>query len=51
MDIDIIMRVYMKKFTYPMFINRGRMTKTQGVHDSLVGILSFFFSFSLGEEF
>ena len=41
-DIDIIMRVLMKKFTYQMSINKGRMVITKGRHASLVGILSFF---------
>ena len=40
-DIDIIIRVFMKKTSYQMSINRGRMTITQGAHASLVGILSF----------
>ena len=38
------------KITYQMSINRGRMTTTQGAHASLVVILTFFFSFSLGKE-
>ena len=38
-DIDIIMRVFMKKTSYQMSINRGRMTTTQGAHASLAGIL------------
>ena len=40
-DIDIIMRVFVKKTSYQMFINRGRMTTTQGAHARLVEILSF----------
>ena len=49
-DIDIIMRVFIKKTSYQMSINRGRRTTNEGSHESLIGILSFFFSFSLGEE-
>ena len=40
-DVDIIMRVFYKKFTYQMSINRGRMTKAQGSYARIVGILSF----------
>ena len=32
---------FYEKTSYQMSINRGRMTKTQGAHASLVGILSF----------
>ena len=49
-DIDIIMRFLIKKMPYQMFINRGRKTTTKGAHASLVGILLFFVSLSLGEE-
>ena len=34
-DIDIIMR-----FTYPMFINKGKMTTNQGAYMSLLRIPS-----------
>ena len=34
-DIDIIMRVFMKKILYQMSINMGRTTTTQGSHTSL----------------
>ena len=37
---------FYEKSTYQMSINMGRMTKTQGAHTSLVGIL-FFSSLSL----
>ena len=37
----IIMRVFMKKTSYQMSINKERTTTTQGVHISLVRILSF----------
>ena len=40
-DIDMIMRVFIKKLTYLMSINRGRTTTTQGADANLVGILSF----------
>ena len=40
-DIDKIMRVFIKKTSYQMYINRGRMTTTQGAHASLMRILSF----------
>ena len=39
-DIDIIMRVLMKKTSYQMSINRVITTITQGAHASLEGILS-----------
>ena len=42
---------FYEKSSYQMSINRGRTTTTKGDHASLVRILSFFFSFSLGEEF
>ena len=48
-DIDIIMRVFMKIFTHQMSINRGITTTTKGAHARLMRILSFL-SFSLGEE-
>ena len=40
-DIDIIMRVFIKKIKYQMFINKDRATTVEGAHESLVGILSF----------
>ena len=40
-DIDIIMRVSMKKNSYQMSINKGRTIITEGAHVSLFGILSF----------
>ena len=40
MDIDIIMRVFIKKTSFQMSINRERTTTTVGAHASLVGILS-----------
>ena len=48
-DIDIAMRVFYKKFTYQMSINRGRMTTAVGAHLSLVIILSFL-TLSFGED-
>ena len=39
--LDIIMRVFMKKTSYQMSINRGRMTTSEGAHARLVGILLF----------
>ena len=39
-DIDIITRVFMKKFMYQISVNRERMTTTQGAQTSLEGILS-----------
>ena len=48
-DINIIMRVFMKKTSYQMSINRGITTTTQGGHASLVEFSPFFY-FSLGEE-
>ena len=46
-DIDIIMRAFMKKISYQMSINRGRMTTTQG---EALWEFSPFVSFFLGEE-
>ena len=40
-DIDIIMRVFMKIISYQMSINRGRTTTTEGAHASFVRTLSF----------
>ena len=37
-DIDIIMRVFIKQSIYQMSIDKGRTTTTQGAHASLVGI-------------
>ena len=51
MDIDISMRVFIKKTSYEMCINRGITTTTQGVHESLVIILSFLIFFSLVKSF
>ena len=45
-EYNIIMRAFIKKFTYQMSINRGRMNTTQGAHVSLVRILSFLFFLS-----
>ena len=39
-DIDILMRIFMKKTIYKMSIKRGRTTTTEGAHASLVRILS-----------
>ena len=39
-DIDIIMRVFMKKTSFQMSINKGRTATTEGAHASLVRILS-----------
>ena len=33
---------FYEKTSYQMSINRGRTTTTEGAHESLVGILSFF---------
>ena len=38
---NIIMRVFIKKSTYQMSIDRERITTTQAAHASLVRILSF----------
>ena len=35
-NIDIVIRVFNKKFTYQMHINKERTTITQGAHVSLV---------------
>ena len=32
---------FYEKLTYPMYINKGRMTTTQGAHIILMRILSF----------
>ena len=48
-DIDIMMRVFMKKISYQMSINRKRTTTTQGPMQALCEF-SPFFSFSLSEE-
>ena len=40
-DIDIIMRVFIKKFTYQISINKERMTTAEGAHACLVRILAF----------
>ena len=45
-DIDIIMRRFMKKTSDQMSINRGKITITQDAHASLVGILFFIFFLS-----
>ena len=34
-------KIINEQFTYQMSINRRRMTKIQGAHASLVGIISF----------
>ena len=41
-DIDIIVRVFNKKYIYQMSINRRRTIRPQGADVSLEGILSFF---------
>ena len=50
MDKDIIKRIFMKNL-HKKFINRGRMTTTQGAHASLVIILSFPHFLSWGRAF
>ena len=45
-DIDIIMRVFMKKPYYQMSINRGRTTTTQGARARFCGN-SLLYSLSL----
>ena len=42
---------FYKKITYPMSINRERMTTTQSAHASLVGILSFLLFLSQSRVF
>ena len=49
MDVSRYRYIYegfYEKFTYQMSINKGRTTTTQGVHASLVGVLSFLFFMS-----
>ena len=41
---------FYETFIYQMSINRARTTKTQGAHVSLMRILSFLLSLSLGEK-
>ena len=48
-DIDIIMRVFMKKTSYQISKNKGRTT-TNKVPMQALWEFSPFFSFSLGEE-
>ena len=40
-DIDIVIKVFIKKSINQMSINRRRTMKTQGAHVRLVRILSF----------
>ena len=35
-DINIVLKIFMKILIYPMSINIGRMTTPQGTHASLV---------------
>ena len=44
-DIDIIMKVF-EKTSHKMSINRGRVTTTEGAHESLVRIFSLLLFFS-----
>ena len=51
MDINIFMRVFIKKIIYPMFVIKGRTTISEDAHANIVNKLSFFLSFfSIGEE-
>ena len=49
MDIDIIMRVCMKKISYQMSINKGEQPQRK-VAMQVFWELSIFFFFSLSEE-
>ena len=42
---------FYKKYTFLMSINRGRTTKTEGTHASLVRVLSFLIFFLLVKIF
>ena len=50
-DIDIIMRVFIKKTLYQMSINKGRTTTTEGSHASFAGILSILLFLSWVKSF